>query len=146
MILHPQLARDCFVLGQFPLSLLLLINDANYPWFILVPQRQGVSEIHHLSSEDQQQLMRESSLLASFIETSFDADKINIAALGNMVPQLHVHHIVRYKNDPSWPAPVWGHGPARAYSEQALLAIKTQFEGIQAGDAMFFEIAAEIDT
>jgi len=117
MILHPQLEQDCFVVGRFPLSVLLLLNDANYPWFILVPQRQDVSEIHQLSETDQQQLMRESSLLAACIEKEFKADKINIAALGNMVPQLHIHHIVRYKDDPAWPAPVWGKFPAVAYSE-----------------------------
>jgi len=117
MILHEQLAQDCVVIGRFPLSLLLLMNDSQYPWFILVPQRQGVSEIHQLSDADQQQLMRESSLLAACIETEFKADKINIAALGNVAPQLHIHHIVRYRDDPAWPAPVWGRLPAVAYSE-----------------------------
>ena len=116
MILHPQLEKDCFVVGQFPLCALLLLNDANYPWFILVPQREGITEIHQLSEEDQQQLMRESSLLAAAIEKEFNADKINIAALGNMVPQLHIHHIVRYKSDPAWPAPVWGKFPAIPYT------------------------------
>jgi len=118
MILHPQLAQDCFIVGQFPLSALLLLNDSQYPWFILVPQRQDVSEIHQLSASDQQQLIRESSLLAACIEKEFKADKINIAALGNMVPQLHIHHIVRYKNDPAWPAPVWGYATAVPYSGQ----------------------------
>jgi len=118
MILHPQLEQDCFVLGCFPLSVLLLMNDSRYPWFVLVPQRQGISEIHQLSDQDQQQLMRESSVLAGCIETEFNADKINIAALGNVVPQLHIHHIVRYRNDPAWPAPVWGKFPALAYSQQ----------------------------
>ncbi len=117
MMLHSQLKQDCFVLGRFPLSMLLLMNDSRYPWFILVPQRQGINEIHQLSDEDQQQLMRESSLLATCIETEFSADKINIAALGNIVPQLHIHHIVRYRTDPAWPAPVWGKLPALAYSK-----------------------------
>ena len=117
MILHPQLEKDCVVIGQFPLCALLLMNDASYPWFILVPQRENITEIHQLSDEDQQQLMRESSQLAAVIEKEFNADKINIAALGNMVPQLHIHHIVRYKADPAWPAPVWGKHPAVLYSE-----------------------------
>jgi len=117
MILHPQLKQDCFVLGRFPLSVVLLMNDSQYPWFILVPQRQGIREIHQLSDEEQQQLMRESTLLAGCIETEFNADKINIAALGNIVPQLHIHHIVRYRTDPTWPAPVWGKLPALAYSK-----------------------------
>ena len=118
MILHPQLEKDCFVIGRLPLSLLLLINDANYPWFILVPQREGITEIHQLSDKDQQQLMRESSQLAAVIEKAFNADKINIAALGNMVPQLHIHHIVRYKSDPAWPAPVWGKVEAIPYLDE----------------------------
>lgn len=117
MILHPQLEKECFVIGRLPLSALLLMNDANYPWFILVPQRQGVTEIHQLCAEDRQQLMRESCQLAAIIEKEFQAGKINIAALGNMVPQLHIHHIVRYRTDAAWPAPVWGRLPARAYEE-----------------------------
>lgn len=117
MILHPQLEKDCFVIGHLPLCTLLLMNDANYPWFILVPQREGITEIHQLPEEDQQQLMRESCQLAVIIEKEFRADKINVAALGNMVPQLHIHHIVRYKTDPAWPAPVWGRLPAKVYSE-----------------------------
>jgi len=116
MILHPQLEKDCFVVGQFPLCAVLLMNDSNYPWFILVPQREGITEIHQLSEQDQQQLMKESSQLAACIETEFKADKINIAALGNVVPQLHIHHIVRYKSDPAWPAPVWGEFPAIPYT------------------------------
>ncbi|ATX81267.1 Diadenosine tetraphosphate (Ap4A) hydrolase [Mariprofundus ferrinatatus] len=118
MILHPQLEKDCFVVGQLPLCAVLLMNDSNYPWFILVPQREGVTEIHQLPEADQQQLIRESCMFASVIEKEFGADKINIAALGNMVPQLHIHHIVRYKTDPAWPAPVWGKFPASPYDEE----------------------------
>lgn len=118
MILHPQLEKDCFVIGQMELCTVLLMNDASYPWFILVPQRENITEIHQLSDEDQQQLMRESSQLAAVIEKEFNADKINIAALGNIVPQLHIHHIVRYKSDPAWPAPVWGKHPAVPYPEE----------------------------
>ncbi len=115
-ILHPQLDRDCHVLGSFPLSLLLLLDDSRYPWFILVPQRQGIREIHHLSGADQQQLLRESTALALAMETAFSPDKLNIAALGNIVPQLHVHHIARFISDPAWPAPVWGELPAEPYA------------------------------
>lgn len=118
MILHPQLQQDCFILGQFDLCLLLLINDSQYPWFILVPQRKNISEIHHLPPHEQQQLIIESSLLATAIEQAFQADKINIAALGNMVPQLHIHHIARYKSDVAWPKPVWGLHPAIAYQNE----------------------------
>ena len=118
--LHPQLLEDCLVLGSFSLCRLLLMKDANYPWFILVPDRDDLSEIHHLSEEDQIQLIRESALLSAVIEKAFRADKINIAALGNMVPQLHVHHVVRYKDDMAWPSPVWGKHPTREFKQELL--------------------------
>ena len=94
------------------------MKDSNYPWFILVPDRDDITEIHQLNETDQQQLISESSALSSIIGKRFNADKINIAALGNLVPQLHIHHIVRYKNDAAWPAPVWGKLPAKAYTEE----------------------------
>lgn len=96
------------------------MKDANYPWFILVPDRENITEIFQLDETDQQQLITESSLLSSTITRLFNADKINIAALGNLVPQLHVHHIVRYTTDAAWPAPVWGKLPAKPYSEQEI--------------------------
>lgn len=116
--LHPRLEEDCFTIGNFPLCRLLLMNDANYPWFILVPQREGVREIFELSEDEQKQLMHESSSFSQIIAEHFKADKINVAALGNVVSQLHIHHIVRYTSDPAWPAPVWGHSAARAYTDQ----------------------------
>ena len=122
-MIHAQLLADCLVLGRFPLCHLLLAKDANYPWCILVPDRDSVSEIHQLSDADQQQLIRESSQLARVLETVFSPDKLNIAALGNVVPQLHIHHIVRYRDDPAWPAPVWGRVARRSYSEQQLGAL-----------------------
>ena len=118
--LHPQLEEDCVVLGQFLLSKLLLMRDANYPWLILVPDRDSATEIFQLDEADQQQLLRESSCIAKLLATEFDADKINIGALGNIVPQLHIHHIARYTDDLAWPAPVWGMHPAKPYSETEL--------------------------
>jgi len=118
--LHPQLAKDGVVLGQFLLSKLLLMRDANYPWLILVPDRDGVTEIFQLDEADQQQLQRESSCIAKLLADEFNADKINIGALGNIVPQLHIHHIARFTNDPAWPAPIWGACPAKSYSETEL--------------------------
>ena len=106
--LHPQLAKDCLVLGDFKLSTVLLLNDSNYPWLILVPRRNDIKEIFQLQPAEQSQLLLESSVLSSSLDAYFKADKMNIAALGNMVPQLHIHHIVRYKTDPAWPNPVWG--------------------------------------
>ena len=122
-MLHPQLENDAIKLGSFTLCQLLLMNDANYPWFILVPMREDITEIYQLNEKDQYQLIRESCLLAAALSQGFDADKINIAALGNVVPQLHIHHIVRYRTDPAWPAPVWGKLSAVPYSNSALLKI-----------------------
>ncbi len=124
--LHQQLAKDCLLLGHFPLSRLLLMNDSNYPWFILVPDRDDVSEIYQLADADQALLLQESSALSACLMQVFNGDKLNVAALGNIVPQLHVHHIVRYKNDSAWPAPVWGKFPARPYTEEQLAALTQQ--------------------
>lgn len=115
--LHPQLAADCLVLGELPLCLVLLANDSQYPWLILVPKRAALREIHHLSGPEQQQLMAESCAVASLLESELAAEKINVAALGNMVPQLHVHHVARFSSDVAWPAPIWGKQPATAYAK-----------------------------
>ncbi len=117
--LHPRLAQDTWPVGDFPLSRLLLMNDTSYPWFILVPRRAAIREIFELTYGDQQQLLKESSLLAEVLSKIFQADKLNIAALGNLVPQLHLHHIVRYQSDQAWPNPVWGLFPAHPYSSRA---------------------------
>jgi len=108
--LHPQLQRDCLLLGRFPLCHLLLMRDANHPWFILAPERDGITELYQLEPADQQQLMRESCHLSKVLAQQFQAHKMSVAALGNLVPQLHIHHIVRYRHDAAWPAPVWGGG------------------------------------
>jgi diadenosine tetraphosphate (Ap4A) HIT family hydrolase len=118
--LHPQLDKDCHKLGRFELGLLLLMNDAQYPWFILVPQRPQLREIYQLEPEQQALLLRESSALSQALMQAYRGDKLNLAALGNMVPQLHLHHIVRFAGDPAWPAPVWGRHPPQAYSPAAL--------------------------
>lgn len=120
MILHAQLKKGCMVLGQLDLCAVLLMKDANYPWLILVPQRENISEIYQLSEEEQQQLMCESSKVSRALAACFNADKINVAALGNMVPQLHIHHVVRYKKDIAWPAPVWGFAPSKDYDAVVL--------------------------
>ncbi len=118
--LHPRLAADTLPVGDFPLCRCLLMNDMHYPWLILVPRVEGIREIFELGVQDQQQLMRESSYVSERLAKHFNADKINIGALGNMVPQLHVHHIARYVNDAAWPGPVWGKHPAEAYTENNL--------------------------
>lgn len=122
--LHPQLAKNTVTLGRFGLCRLLLMNDSNYPWFILVPERENIREIHELNDGDRHQLWDESALLSRALISVFHPDKLNIAALGNQVPQLHVHHIVRYKNDPAWPAPVWGKIPVQLYYSAEIYKLK----------------------
>ena len=114
------------------------MKDANYPWFILVPDRENVTEIFQLDETDQKQLIAESSLLSGTISRLFNADKINVAALGNLVPQLHVHHIVRYTTDAAWPAPVWGKLPAKPYTE---IQINKVIDKLKAGLGEVLEYA-----
>lgn len=106
--LHPQLAKDTTVIGHFPLCVALLIKDNAVPWVILVPQREKLKELHHLPMEEQQQFLLESQVVNQALESLFNPDKLNLGALGNMVPQLHIHHIARSKDDIAWPGPVWG--------------------------------------
>ena len=127
--LHERLGADTIALGDFPLCRLLLMNDAQYPWFILVPRREGAREIYRLAEADQQQLLQESSQLARAIMDAFAGEKLNVAALGNLVPQLHVHHVVRYARDPAWPRPVWGLHPARPYAAPELAARRKALAG-----------------
>lgn len=124
--LHPRLEKDSILLGEFSLSTLLLLNDANYPWFALVPNRHDIREIYQLSEADQQQLLKESMYFCHCLEQVFTPDKLNIAAIGNVVPQLHIHHIARYTNDACWPAPVWGAITAMPYHRQQVDDIKQQ--------------------
>lgn len=123
-VLAPEIERDSIWLSDWPLCQLRVQNDTNYPWFILIPRREAMVEIIDLTVAEQGQLWRESAHLSVFLKTEFQAKKLNIAALGNMVPQLHLHHIVRYQNDAAWPAPVWGKVTAQAYSETALQQLK----------------------
>lgn len=126
--LHPQLAADCIVLGDFPLCRLLLMNDANYPWFILVPRRAGATEIYHLSEGERCQMIHESSFLAENLADIFAARKMNVASLGNMVPQLHIHHVVRQESDPAWPGPIWGKVPVQPYTDDQIHEIRHKVE------------------
>jgi diadenosine tetraphosphate (Ap4A) HIT family hydrolase len=118
--LHPQLQADSFLVGNLALSQLLMMNDNQYPWFVLVPRRHDVSEIYQLDTEDRSLLMAESCMLAEALQNIYSPDKLNIAAIGNLVPQLHIHHVVRYRTDKAWPAPIWGQYPPVAMTaEQA---------------------------
>lgn len=121
--LHPQLAADTLVLGDWPLCRLLWMNDQQYPWLILVPRRVNIRESFQLEPADQQQLWQESLAAGNALMQHFAGDKLNVAALGNMVPQLHWHHIVRFKTDPAWPAPVWGKFPPKPYTGEQQLGL-----------------------
>jgi diadenosine tetraphosphate (Ap4A) HIT family hydrolase len=111
--LHPQLAADTTPVGELALSRVLAVNAADYPWLILVPRRADLTEIADLGA-DAFPLMAEIALASLALKEITHCDKINVAALGNVVPQLHVHIVARCKTDPLWPNPVWGAAPPRA--------------------------------
>src|SRR5204862_7582349 len=119
---------------DFELCRLLLMDDAHYPWFILVPRRAGLREIYELDEADQSQLLRESVALGRAAMRAFAGDKLNVAALGNVVPQLHVHHVVRQIGDAAWPAPVWGKVAAKRYGDdEAKAALSKLRDALPAG-------------
>jgi diadenosine tetraphosphate (Ap4A) HIT family hydrolase len=113
--LHPQLAADTVPVGDLPLSHVLLANDANYPWLILVPRQPALVEIIDLEENALVQLLGEIAAASSALKDLTACDKLNIAALGNVVTQLHVHVIARSRGDAAWPKPVWGASPPKAY-------------------------------
>ena len=120
--LHPDLARDGVEVGRLRLSRLLLMKEARWPWVVLVPERPGMRDLHDLDSLEQYRLCDEITLCSNVLQQLYKADKINVAALGNMTPQLHVHLIARFTDDPAWPKPVWGALPPDPYSAAALEA------------------------
>ncbi len=115
--LDSRLAADTLAVADLPLSAVRLMNDATYPWLILVPRREGAVEIVDLSPADRGQLMEEIATVSGVLRAMTACDKLNVAALGNMVPQLHVHVIGRFAGDPAWPGPVWGKAPAQPYAD-----------------------------
>jgi len=118
--LHPRLAADTVEVSRLQLSRLLLMGDARWPWLILVPAREGITELHELSGPDRALLVEEVATASALLARLHRPDKINVGALGNMVSQLHVHVIARRRDDPAWPGPVWGHGTAEGYAPDAL--------------------------
>lgn len=116
--LDPKLEQDSHFVQNWPLCQLRLINDQQYPWFLLVPRRKALREYIDLSEQDALQLQLESRRLSQWMLQKFQPTKLNIAALGNVVPQLHIHHIARFTDDTAWPAPVWGYAPMLPYTEQ----------------------------
>jgi diadenosine tetraphosphate (Ap4A) HIT family hydrolase len=118
--LHPQLGRDAVAIGDLALSRVLVANDANWPWLLLVPRREGVCEIIDLDEAEQAQLMTEIARAGRALKEVTACDKLNVAALGNVVPQLHVHVIARRAGDAGWPKPIWGAAPPIPYEPQKL--------------------------
>jgi diadenosine tetraphosphate (Ap4A) HIT family hydrolase len=115
--LHPQLAADGIEITRWPLSLVLLMDEARFPWLILVPQRSGLRDLHDVAPAERGALMEEIARAGGLMQSVFKADKINTAALGNQVPQLHVHVIARFTSDAAWPNPIWSVGERRRMSE-----------------------------
>jgi diadenosine tetraphosphate (Ap4A) HIT family hydrolase len=122
--LHPQLRADTGPVCDLALSRVLAMNDANFPWLILVPRRVGAREIFDLGAE-QAVLFGEVSLASRALKDVTECDKLNVAAIGNVVPQLHIHIVARRKDDALWPQPVWGAAPPRAYDPAALECFAT---------------------
>lgn len=118
--LDPQLEADTFPVAITSLNRILLMNDSRFPWLILVPERPDITEPFELTDEDQRTLMQESMIVGKSLKALFNAHKLNIAALGNQVSQLHIHHIARFRTDAAWPRPVWGVGAAEPYEAEAL--------------------------
>lgn len=118
--LHPRLEQDTVLVGKFDLCQVLLSKDANYPWCILVPEREGLSELYQLAAEDRNQFIAESNRLSKVMEAVFKPEKLNVAALGNVVRQLHIHHVARYTSDAAWPQPIWGKVAHIDYQAEAL--------------------------
>jgi diadenosine tetraphosphate (Ap4A) HIT family hydrolase len=129
-VLHSKLEADTLSLGQSRLCEVRLMNDSQFPWALLVPRVSDIREIYQLSKQQQIRLAEESSILGEGMMKAFAGDKLNVAALGNMVPQLHVHHIVRFEGDPAWPGPVWGKLAPTAYEQQAIAEIKARLEPV----------------
>lgn len=121
--LDPRLEADSLWMGETALSQFRLMNDARYPWVLLIPRRPDLREVYHLPPEDRQRLWQESALLGETLMTLFSGHKLNLAALGNVVPQLHLHHIVRFPHDDAWPGPVWGRHPTQPYPAEAASAV-----------------------
>jgi diadenosine tetraphosphate (Ap4A) HIT family hydrolase len=119
-VLHPRLQADCLLIGELPLSTALLFDDCRYPWLILVPRRPGLREVYQLDAADRALLLDETCRVGEFLMRTFAGDKLNVGALGNLVPQLHVHLVVRRSDDPAWPGPVWGHSTALHYAADQL--------------------------
>ena len=118
--LHPRLKADTIPVIDWPLCRILLMNECAWPWLVLVPRRHGITEIHELDAGDREMLIQEIAAVSTRLQNLSGADKMNVAALGNMVPQLHIHIIARFKVDPAWPKPVFGFQAPNPYDAEFL--------------------------
>ncbi|MGF3026901.1 HIT domain-containing protein [Methylobacterium aquaticum] len=128
--LDPRLAADTIALGDLALSSVLLLDDKRFPWLVLVPRRPGVSELTDLTPADAARLMDETRLAVGVMQALAKPDKVNVGALGNMVAQLHVHVIGRFRSDPAWPGPVWGYGTREPYPAHAAAQLVERARGL----------------
>ncbi|MFL6202861.1 MAG: HIT domain-containing protein [Thermoanaerobaculia bacterium] len=124
MDLHPTLARDTVEVCRLALCRVLLMKDGRFPWLVLVPERESVREIHELAAADRAALIEEVARAGEVLARLFRPDKVNVGALGNVVPQLHIHVVARFITDPAWPGPVWGSGTPILYPEDSLEALR----------------------
>ncbi len=122
--LHDMLIKDCIDIFELPLCKVLLMNDKQYPWFILVPKVSNIVDIYELEWEQQTQFLNESSLLSEVLMGIYKGTKMNVGALGNLCPQLHIHHIVRFQDDVAWPKPIWGLLPPIPYADDEIEKVK----------------------
>lgn len=127
-VLDQRLKDDTLEIRSLKLSKVLLMKDRSFPWLIIVPEREDIREIYELPADDRAALIEEISLASQVIIKLYKPDKINIGALGNVVPQLHIHVIGRFRTDRAWPGPVWGTGPAEPYTEEGLRAACESFK------------------
>jgi diadenosine tetraphosphate (Ap4A) HIT family hydrolase len=138
--LDKRLENDTITIGDFQLSRVLLSKDSRYPWCILVPRVNAITESYQLSEQQQIQLCQESAWVASQLMVMFKGDSMNVAALGNVVSQLHVHHVVRFENDACWPGPIWGVGQSTPYTQSDLKSVALKITVLLEGKLGFMPV------
>jgi diadenosine tetraphosphate (Ap4A) HIT family hydrolase len=133
--LDERLVRDSYPIAELSLCQLRLMDDTRFAWLLLIPRRANVSEVFDLDETDQRQLWHETSEVGRMLKALTQADKINVATLGNVVAQLHVHVVARRRDDDAWPGPVWGHGQPQPYDLNGLAAMRdhllAQLDGLK---------------
>ncbi len=129
-VLHPQLAADTAIIGDLKVCRVLMMNNQHFHWLILVPMRDNIRELHELNDSDYFKVMDEVRMTSQKLAAHTQAHKMNVAALGNVVPQLHIHVIARFMDDPAWPKPVWGNVDFLPYKGDVLKHKTTEMAGL----------------